>query len=285
MRLRGLPIELALVWLACSGTERSTPITAKIALRYHPPKGAIYHYVMDQATRFGPDSGSDSGTANSMMIGFSQTIGSPASDGVPVTFAFDSSHVASPMLNPSAAGEATRRLDGLHTVTVYDDHLRPVRNDVSALSGLPPLVRDQLQVGFRIAALALPDQPVGPGDSWTNETELPVGAIAGGAPLVVNTKVTVREISVSSGDTTVRLGVETALPDQPLKFSFGGQAFSVGLNGAITGEQVLSLTRGAVVDASLGGTMHVSVTGGFFGPQGMRMRVDQRGTLKLIHSP
>jgi len=142
-------------------------------------------------------------------------------------------------------------------------------------------VRDQLQVGFRAAALALPDQPVGPGDSWTNETELPVGAI-GGAPLTVHTKVTVREISVSRGDTTVRLGVETALPAEPMRFAFGGQQFTVALKGAITGEQLLSLTRGAVVSAALGGTMHVAVSGGLFGAPGMKVRLQQQGTLKLV---
>jgi hypothetical protein len=236
---------------------------------------------MDQTSSFGPDSGADTGGVNTMRIAFTQTVGTRDADGVPVTFTFDSTKVESPMLNPAAADQAAERLKGVHLTTVYDDHLRPVRNDVSSLSGVPPLVRDQMQVGFRAAALALPDQPVGPGDSWTNETELPVGAI-GGAPLTVHTKVTVREISVSGGDTTVRLGVETALPAAPMQFAFGGQQFTVALKGAITGEQLLSLTRGAVVTAALGGTMHVAVSGGFFGAPGMKVRVQQQGTLKLV---
>jgi len=270
------------VTVGCKGAERPhTPITTKIALRFHPPAGAVYHYVMDQTSSFGPDSGSDTGGVNSMRIAFTQTIGAADADGVPVTFTFDSTRVESPMLNPAAADQAAQRLREVHLTTIYDDHLRPVHNDVSALSGIPPLVRDQMQVGFRAAALALPDQPVGPGDSWTNETELPVSAI-GGAPLTVHTKVTVREISVSRGDTTVRLGVQTALPAEPMKFAFGGQQFTVALKGAITGEQTLSLTRGAVVSAALGGTMHVAVSGGFFGAPGMKVRVQQQGTLKLV---
>lgn len=268
--------------VACKGAERPpTPITTKIVLRYHPPAGAVYRYVMDQTSSFGPDSGADTGGVNTLRMAFTQKVGAPDPDGVPVTVTFDSSTVESPMLNPDAAQQAVERLQGVHLTTVYDDHLRPVHNDVSSLSGLPPLVRDQMQVGFRAAALALPDQPVGLGDSWTNETELPVGAI-GGAPLTVHTKVTVREISVSQGDTTVRLGVETALPAEPIQFSFGGQQFTVALKGAITGEQTLSLTRGAVVAANLGGTMHVGVSGGFFGAPGMKVRVQQQGTLKLV---
>jgi len=272
----------AVLTVGCKGAERpATPITTKIALRFHPPAGAVYHYVMDQTSSFGPDSGADSGGVNSMRIVFTQTIGAAAADGVPVTFTFDSTQVVSPMLSPAAADQAAERLREVHLTTIYDDHLRPVHNDVSALAGIPPLVRDQLQVGFRAAALALPDQPVGPGDSWTNETELPISAI-GGAPLTVHTTVTVREISVSRGDTTVRLGVETALPDKPMQFAVGGQQFTVALQGAITGEQTLSLTRGAVVSAALGGTMHVAVSGGFFGAPGMKVRVQQQGTLKLV---
>lgn len=268
--------------VGCKGAERApTPITTKIALRFHPPAGAVYHYVMDQTSSFGPDSGADTGGVNSMRIVFTQTVGTADADGVPVTVTFDSTRVVSPMLNPAAADQAAERLREVHLTTIYDDHLRPVHNDVSALSGIPPLVRDQMQVGFRAAALALPDQSVGPGDTWTNETELPISAI-GGAPLTVHTKVTVREISVSRGDTTVRLGVETALPAAPMKFAFGGQQFTVALKGAITGEQTLSLTRGAVVSAALGGTMHVGVSGGFFGAQGMKARVQQQGTLKLV---
>lgn len=275
-------LALTVVAVGCKGGERpATPITTKIVLRYHPPAGAIYRYQMEQTSSFGPDSGADTGGVNAMRIAFTQQVGTRDTSGVPVTFTFDSTKVESPMLNPQAADQAAERLKGVHLTTVYDDHLRPVHNDVSSLSGLPPLVRDQMQVGFRAAALALPDQAVGPGDSWTNETELPVSAV-GGTPFTVHTKVTVREISVSQGDTTVRLGVETALPGEPMQFAFGGQQFTVALKGAINGEQVLSLTRGAVVSAALGGTMHVGVSGGFFGTPGMKVRVQQQGTLKLV---
>ena len=275
-------LTCAVVMVGCKAADRPpTPITTKIVLRFHPPAGAAYRYQMDQTSSFGPDSGADTSGVNTMRISFTQAIGTPAPDGVPVTFTFDSTKIDSPMLNPAAADQASERLKGAKLTTVYDDHLRPVRNDLSSLSGIPPLVRDQMQVGFRAAALALPDQPVGPGDSWTNETELPVGAI-GGAPLTVHTKVTVREISVSRGDTTVRLGVETALPAEPMRFAFGGQQFTVALKGAITGEQLLSLTRGAVVSAALGGTMHVAVSGGLFGAPGMKVRLQQQGTLKLV---
>ena len=221
---------LTVVGLAvgCKGAERpATPITTRIVLRYHPPAGAVYHYVMDQTSSFGPDSGADTGGVNSLRIAFTQKIGTPEAGGVPVTVTFDSTG------------------------------------------------------GSRAAPRAPPAHPVGPGDSWTNEMQLPVSAI-GGTPFTVHTTVTVREISVSRGDTTVRLEVETALPAEPMQFAFGGQQFTVALKGAITGEQTLSLTRGAVVSAALGGTMHVGISGGFFGAPGLKARVQQQGTLKLV---
>jgi hypothetical protein len=119
------------------------------------------------------------------------------------------------------------------------------------------VVADQLQLVFRAAALALPEDPVGPGDSWTNTVVLPFGQVAGGAPLIAKTKVTVTELVEQAGDTLARLAVVTEVPDKPLRFSFGGQSISVALSGAITGEQR-------------------------FGPQGMTMRVDQQGVMRLV---
>lgn len=276
-----------IAWLAlaglvagCRGGEQpATPITSKIVLRYHPPAGTAHHYLMNQTSSFGSDSGSDTMGVNTLRMAFTQTVGTAEADGVPVTYSFDSTTVESPGLNPAAVSQVVDRLKDSHLTTIYDDHLRPVR-DAGPLTGLPPLVRDQLQAALQVAAPALPDQPVGAGDRWTTAIALPLSGI--GTPITVHTTMTVREISVSRGDTTVRLGVETALPAEPMQFAFGGQQFTVALKGAITGEQTLSLTRGAVVSAALGGTMHVGVSGGFFGAPGMKVRVQQQGTLKLV---
>ena len=93
-----------------------------------------------------------------------------------------------------------------------------------------------------------------------------------------------REISVSRGDTTLYLDVQTELPDRPLQFAFGGQPVTVTLRGGITGEQVFSLTRGTVVSGALGGTVHLHVAGGFLGAEGMAMRMDQRGAMRLVEA-
>jgi len=274
--------------LACTGREQPAviPITTKIALRYHPPAGAVYRYALEQTSRFAPDTASaaDSATLTSMTLAFSQTIGARAADGVPVTVTLDSSGVASPMLSPAAAAAAAAQLRGLRVTALFDDRLQLVRSDLSALNHLPVLVREQVQLGFRAAALPFPAQPVGSGDTWTNETELPFAQLVGGTPLTVTSTITVRAITVTRGDTTALLGVETAMPERPLRFNFGGQTVTVTLRGGITGEQVFSLSRGALLSGTLGGTIHLNVAGGFFGPQGMAMRVEQHAVTRLVET-
>ncbi len=273
--------------MGCQAEERpasTVPITTKILLRYHPPAGASYAYVLDQTSRIAPDTfATDTGNQNTLHLALRQTIGAAVSgDSVAVTATLDSGVVSSPMLSPAAAQDAAQRLRGVHLTAVFDDRQRLIHDDWSGVRRFPGIVGDQLQLVFRAAALALPDDPVGTGDSWTNTVVLPFGQVAGGAPLIAKTKVRVRELSVRAGDTIARLGVETGVPDRPLRFTFGGQAITVALSGTITGEQVFSLTRGAIVDANLGGTMLVRVTGGMFGPRGMTMRVDQQGALRLV---
>ena len=53
-RSRRSLVAVVAVLLACKGADKSTPITTKILLRYHPPVGVAYHYVLDQSSRFAP---------------------------------------------------------------------------------------------------------------------------------------------------------------------------------------------------------------------------------------
>jgi hypothetical protein len=274
--------------LACRGREQPVvlPAGTKLALRYHPPAGAIYHFALEQTSRFAPDTASaaDSATLTSMTLAFSQAVGAPAGGGIPVTVTLDSSAVASPMLNPAAAAEAAAQLRGLRLTAQFDDRLQLVRSDLSSLERLPVLVREQVQLGFRAAALPFPAQPVAAGDAWSNETELPFAQMVGGTPLTVSSTITLRSITVTGQDTTVQLAVATGMPQRPLQFNFGGQTVTVTLRGGITGEQVFSLTRGTLVSGTLGGTIHLNVSGGFFGPQGMAMRVEQHAATRLVES-
>lgn len=279
-------IAVAVALAGCKTAEKprtTVPITDKILLRYHPSAGACFAYQLDQTSRIGPDTfATDTANQNTLHLALRQTIGAATAESVTVTATLDSARVTSPMLSPAAAQDAALHMRGVHLTAVLDDRQRLVRDDWSGVRRLPGVVGDQLQLVFRAAALALPEDPVGTGDSWTNTIVLPFGQVAGGAPLVAKTKVTVTELVEQAGDTLARLSVVTQVPDKPLHFSFGGQSITVALSGAITGEQRFSLTRGALVEANLGGTMLVHVTGGVFGPQGMTMRVDQQGAMRLV---
>ncbi len=283
-------------WLACAclvvglggckaadKAATETPITEKILLRYHPPTGATYAYQLDQTSRIGPDTmASDSTNQNVLHLAFRQSIGVVTPESVTVTATLDSARVSSPMLSPAAARDAAQQLQGVRLTALFDQQQRLIREDWAGIRRLPGVVGDQLQLVFRAAAVTLPDRPVGSGDSWTNTVELPFGQMAGGAPLTATTRVSVQDLRVVAGDTIARLIVATGVPDRPMRFSFGGQSISVRLMGTITGDQTFSVTRGALVDANLGGTILVRVNGGVFGPQGLTMRVDQQGAMRLV---
>jgi hypothetical protein len=279
-----LCLVLLLSPLACRGDRGAAaiPLAGKVLLRYHPRAGAVFQYQLEQTSRLAPDTpAADSGPRNTLALRFTQRVDS-SGDRVRLTTTLDSAQLSTPLLSPASAAQAEARVPATRLSAVFDDRQRLLGHDWSALDRLPPTIGDQIQLGFRAMAVPFPEQPVGMGDSWTNEVELPFGEYAGGAVIKATTRLTVRALSVAAGDTTVRLGVETELPDRPLYFSIGGQAITVRLAGALTGEQVLSLTRGALVEASLVGTMKVNVKGGFLGPQGMAMRVDQQGTMRLV---
>jgi hypothetical protein len=279
-----LPVAAAAI--GCKTADKAAtnfPITERILLRYHPPAGATYGYVLDQTSRIAPDTtSSDSGNQNVLHLAFHQTIDAATAESVAVTSTLDSARVSSPMLSPSATADAVKRMQGVKVTAVVDNQQRVIRNDWSGVNRLPGVIGDQLQLVFRAAAVSLPEDSVKAGDSWSNTVELPFGQVAGGAPLTAKTKVTIRDLSVQAGDTIARLVIATGVPDRPMRFSFGGQSITVLLMGTITGEQTLSVSRGALVEATLGGTMLVRVTGGIFGPQGMTMRVDQQGAMHLV---
>jgi len=80
--------------LGCKTADKaptSFPITERILLRYHPPAGATYAYVLDQSSRIAPDSTtSDSGNQNVLHLAFHQTVDAATAESVAVTSTLDS---------------------------------------------------------------------------------------------------------------------------------------------------------------------------------------------------
>ena len=108
-----------------------------------------------------------------------------------------------------------------------------------------------------------------------------MGNIPGAGPIRTSTKVTVKEIQVSGADTTVRLGVETTFPKDPVTVPAQGQTMELRFAGSMTGEQVFSLRQGAPVQTTMGGTIHMEMKGPALGTQTMAMSMEQQATMKM----
>jgi hypothetical protein len=128
----------------------------------------------------------------------------------------------------------------------------------------------------------LPPGPVGVGDSWTAETELPLSQLAGGGtPIMATTRLTVKEIHADGPDTTVLVALTTTFPRDPIKVVQPGGVLTLKLSGSLAGEQLFSVGRGAVVKSSRSGTMRINTTGGTMGPEGSNITVKQSISLQL----
>ncbi len=148
--------------------------------------------------------------------------------------------------------------------------------------GVAPELSSQLAVGLKAMVFPLPEEPVGPGDSWTVATELPVGQLPGASRSGASrTKLTVREIRVAGSDTTVLLDVETTFPTDPIALTVGGQPATVRLSGSLAGDQVFSLSRGVVMSGTIKGTMKMNVSSAALGRQGMVLSSENQTSLKL----
>jgi len=159
-----------------------------------------------------------------------------------------------------------------------------VRTNFAAAPGVPPEMTAQMAAGVKTMTFAFPEQPVGQGDSWTVATELPMGQLPGASasrPGTALTTLTVKEIRIAGGDTTVVLDVKTTFPPDPIQLDVAGQRATLRLTGTMAGSQQYSLTRGTVVEGTLKGTMKMNITGGALGQQGMDMSSDAETTLRL----
>jgi len=219
-------------------------------------------------------------------ISFRESVGRTPAGDVALTVRFDSAHIESTMLAPEEIAPLLARMRGVTGRVVYDDLLTVRELAFPPVPGLPPELLEQLGHQIRGMTYPLPKTPVGVGDSWTSETELPVGAVAqASGPLKAFNTITVKELHAETRDTTVLLAVETSFPGAPITITAPGASGhqTLQVSGKLAGEQLFSLTRGAPVHASLGGNMRVRVEGG---PQGeMAMSLRQVMSLELAGTP
>src|SRR2546425_8080254 len=211
--------------LACTATVlvtiggcRGGASGPKITLRYHPPAGAAYHYALDQqdAMRIegGPMSAMPEQTFRMRMY-YTQLVKGPMQGGGAVTVAFDSTSIEAPGMGSGAMRPALDRMRGMRSDVVYDERMHVLSAAFTGLAGAPSPVTEQLGNSMKSMAFPLPEEPVGVGDSWVTEHELPLGqqALSTSGPLKSRTRITAQAIHGAGGDTSVLLGIETSFPD------------------------------------------------------------------------
>jgi len=279
---------LLLVLLVAACQQDAGP---KIALRYHPPTGAVYRYALEQTTRLDmPEaSGPLAGVSRQGMrlrIYSTQTIQGPVDGGgIEVQIVMDSASLVMPNVDMS---RQLAQLRGSRSTAVFDDRFHVLRSDVSALHAAPPEVANQMAAVLNGMAYAFPAQPVGPGDSWTLSTKLPIeqfGGVDASKAGNAQTTLTVREIQVRDADTSVVLDIKTAFPTGPVELAVAGQRGSMTLSGEMTGHQTYSISRGTVVDATISGETTITMTIPTLGIREMALNTVTSSTLQLTGAP
>src|SRR5256885_3919687 len=277
--------------LATIGGCRGGASGPKVTLRYHPPAGAAYHYALDQQNAMriegGPMSAMPEQTFRMRMY-YPQLVKGPMQGGVAVTVTFDSTSLDAPGMGPGAMRPALDRMRGMRSDVVYDDRMHVLSAAFTGLTGAPSPVTEQLGSSMKAMTFPLPEGPVGVGDSWVAEHELPLGrqAVNASGPLKSRTRITVKEIQVAGADTSIVLGIETRFPDEPITLTqrseHGAQTRTLRLSGSLSGEQVYSLQRSAQVRAMMGGT--IKMKSGTAGQPETTMAMTQQTSLQLTEA-
>jgi hypothetical protein len=269
--------------VACGGERGGERVT----LRFQPAAGAAQQYAIEQHTTMNFEGGPMAQLGEQRMtvrMYVTQTVTGPAEGGTAVTLTFDSTQLESPALPVGQMDDALRRMRGLTGQLIVDERMRVVGVAFQSVAGLPPNVGDQLGSTVRGLVFPFPEQPVRVGESWTEAIDLPLGELPGNpGPVRATTTLTLREVRVQEGDTSVVLDVVSAMPQDPIRVQAEGGQATIRLNGALEGEQEFSLTRGLPLTAAIAGVVRMTMTG----PSGeeMTLMLDQHVTMRPVGGP
>jgi hypothetical protein len=256
----------------------------KLTLRYHPPAGATYAYSFEQRSDMKFEGGPVAKMPEqhlTLRMHFTQMVRGPTAGGVSVTVRFDSTAIELPAMAPGGYDAALTRMRGLRRKLVYDDRMNEIHAEFTN-GGAPSPLTEQFGRNLREMTFPLPQAPVGVGDSWTAETELPLSQLAGGGtPIMATTRLTVKEIHADGPDTTVLVALATTFPRDPIKVVQPGGVLTLKLSGSLAGDQLFSVGRGAVVKSLRTGTMRITTRGGALGPDEANITVKQSISLQL----
>ena len=275
---------LVLAVAACGGGGGGP----KVALRYHPPAGAVYHYALEQRTNVSMQSGPLAAMGNQqlfMRIHFTQTVTGPTEGGTEVAVVFESMTMEIPGVSPDLIARELAKMNGLRSTIVYDERGKVVRSNFVPAPGVSPDLTKEMATGVQSMTFGFPDQPVGHGDSWTITTELPLPQVPGtnaAKPGPAKTTLTVREIRIAGSDTSVVLDIKTAFPSGPIQVTSGGQSGTLKLAGDLAGHQQFSISRGAILDGTIKGSTKMHISTAMFGSKGLDMLTDTESSIFLL---
>jgi hypothetical protein len=262
----------------------------KVALRYHPPANAVYHIAVEQRTQVSIDSGPTLLTTmgkQSMLsrMLFTQTVKGPASGGgTEVEIVFESMTVEMPGIPSAAIARELAKLNGLRATVVIDERGQVVRNDF-AKSDIPPDMARQMEAGIQAMSLGFPGQPVGPGDSWVQTTELPLQQVPGvdassAGPAKATT--TIREVRIAGADTTVIMDMKMEFPTGPITVRFGNEWGTLRITGDVNGHQQYSMARGVMLDGTVKGATRLRISAPSFVSTPLVMLTETESSIVLL---
>ena len=266
---------LGLAGAACGGEG------PKVALRYHPRAGAVYHYGLEQRLQLHAESGPlvSMGTQQSVMhIFFTQTVKGPASEGgTEIDVVFENLTMEAPGVSSDRAAAQLASMQCMCGTVVVDDRGKVLRSDFARPPGVSVDVTKQLTTSIQAMTFGFPDYSVGRGDSWTITTELPLPKVSGAdvsAAGPARTTLTLRDIRIAGADTSVVLDITTQFPSGPINLSVAGQQATLKLDGKLVGHQQFSISQGAILDGTIKGIVTMNIAGPLFGSTGMRVATD-----------
>lgn len=274
---------LVLAVIACGGGG------PKVALRFHPPAGAVYHVAVEQRTQISIDSGPRLLTAmgkQSVMsrMHFTETIKGPApGGGTEVEIVFESMTLEMPGIATDAISRELAKLNGARTTVRVDDRGKVLQSRFAA-DASPEMVR-QMEAGVRALSLGFPAQPVGSGDSWTDSTELPLGRVPGvdaSAAGPAKGTTTIREIRIAGPDTSVVMDMKMEFPSGPITTRFGREWGTIRILGDLAGHQQFSISRGIMLDGTVKGTTRMRLSAPSLGSQPVVMSSEIETSIFLL---
>lgn len=263
-----------------SAQDAGHRLTGPFLLRFHPPAGARYGLVQERDVRVRSDSGSSREVLDQHLrtrMYSVQEVAGPAAGGVAITTRIDSAVAEAELPTGGTHREEMGHLRGTTGRLLYDERMRLVRAEFRDAS-----VADNFKT-FEVASF--PARAVAEGDSWDEMLALPLDLPGLDEPVTVRARMTLREVRLDAGDTTVVIALGVRMPEKPLAVQEGDARFAMTLKGEWTGEWRYSLTRGATVAMDVGGSVLVEIENRALLGQPIAMRLDQRLSQRLVSPP